>query len=248
DLGAAVAVPVGGGDAHGPQERRVRGERGEAGQRRRVHAAEDGGGRLVDERCRRRSDRAAAADHVGAAVTVDVASADEDAATEIQVEGEVALHHLRLAGDELVDGDVGPAAGAGPGDDVGAAVTGHVSGGDAHAAREGNVVREVADQRHAVLAGQDEDVGAAAGVGADDDVGVAVAVGVAGRHVAAAGEVHVEGEEVVNLAPVLAGKDDHVRSAAGAGGADDVRVAVGVHVADRDPHAAGELRVKGEEA
>src|SRR6267378_2534180 len=121
----------------------------------------------------------------------------------MQVEGEVALEDLRLAVDELVDRDVRPAAGPGPGDDVGPAVTVDVAGGHPHAAGEAHVVWEKAEQWGAVLAGEGEDVGAAAGVGADDDVGKAVTVDVARRHEAAAREIDVKREKVVDLGAVL---------------------------------------------
>src|SRR5438132_1086763 len=89
-------------------------------------------------------------------------------------------------------GDVRATAGTGDGEYVGLAVAVDVPGADADAAGEAHVVGEEAREPRlgVVLPGIDADVGSAAGVGADDDVGEAVAVDVAGRHEAAAGEVH----------------------------------------------------------
>src|SRR5262249_35180680 len=144
-------------------------------------------------------------------------------------------------------------SGAHAGDDVRDPVPVHVAGGDPHAAGEIRVVREEArnrvgrpGQRQVRSAPDHGDVGSAAGVGADDHVGVAVAVHVSGRDVAAAGKIRVEGHEVSQRGAVLAAEDDDVRPAAGAGGADDVREAVVVHVADGHAHATGEVWVVGE--
>src|SRR5262249_56114126 len=102
-------------------------------------------------------------------------------------------------------------------------------------------------QGNARTASKDGDVGAAAGVSADNDVGVTVAVDVPAGHVAAAREVHVEGEEVADLRAILAAKDDDVRPAARPGAADNVSITIAVDVADRHTDAAREARIEGEE-
>src|SRR5207249_11952966 len=68
------------------------------------------------------------------------------------------------------------ATGTRTGDDVGKTVPGHVAGSHADAAREVLVEGEEGTQGPAVLAAEDADARAAAGVGADDDVSVTVAV------------------------------------------------------------------------
>src|SRR5207248_10583474 len=127
------------------------------------------------------------------------------------------------------DGDVRPAAGAGPGDHVGLAVAVHVAGGHVDAGGKARVVGKKTLERGAGLAADDEDVGPAAGPGPADDVRDAVAVGVAGRDADAAGEAHVVGEEVVQHRVVLAAVDGDVGAAAGVRDDNDVGKAVAVH-------------------
>src|SRR5207248_5459152 len=133
------------------------------------------------------------------------------------------------------------------GDDVGVAVAVHVAGRDADAAGEMDVAGHEVHQHRVVFAAEGDDVGAAALVGADDDVGEAVAVEVAGRHVLAAGEARVVGEELADQVAGAAVVDVDVRPAARPGGRDHVRDAVAGHVAHRHAHAAGEGGRVGEE-
>src|SRR5438876_957487 len=86
------------------------------------------------------------------------AGSDVETAGEARVVGEETLEHLRLAILELVDGDVGSAAAAGPGDDLGLAVAVGVAGAHADAAGEGGVVGEEAQEPGQVLAAEDGDI------------------------------------------------------------------------------------------
>src|SRR5262249_15113696 len=100
--------------------------------------------------------------------------------------------------------------------------------------------RVEARQHLAVLAADDRHLRAAGGVGTGNDVGEAVGVDIARRHEGAAGELRRQREEVADWLERLAVEYRHLRPRAGAGGADDVRGAVGVDVAQRHTHAAEE--------
>src|SRR5262249_6034059 len=107
-------------------------------------------------------------DQVGLAVAVDVGGADADAAGEAGVEGVEAGPNLVVG--LLKDLDVGPAAGAGSGDDFRLAVPVGIAGTDIDAAREGLIIGEEAVQDIAVGTAENLDVRAAAGAGRGNDV------------------------------------------------------------------------------
>jgi hypothetical protein len=151
----------------------------------------------------------------------------------------------------MVTDDQGRGARPGGGDDLGPLPGRRVGAGDADAARGRGVVSGEAAQERSVLAAEDLDLGAAAGVGAGDDVGSAVAVNVAGRHEGAAPEGGVVGEEAAQrpgeAGAGLAVEDPDFRGHAGSGGGDDVGGAVVVEVGLGDADAAQEGGVVGEE-
>ena len=141
--------------------------------------------------------------------------------------------------------DLGAAAGPGPGDDVGFAVAVQVAGRDVNAPAEAGVKRVKALEDAFVGAGEDLDVGAAARAGASDDVGFAVAVDIPTGHFHAAVECRSVGKKLSQDRSVGAGEDLYVRPAAGTGAGNDVGVAIVVHVAGGDIHAAGEIGLIG---
>src|SRR5262249_11331909 len=145
------------------------------------------------------------------------------------------------------DFDVGPAAVARAGDDIGEAVVIDVGRADADAAAEGRAIGKKAAQERQVLAAEDFDVRPAARSGPGDDIHETVAVDVAGRNEYAAGESGAVGKEAVEERQVLAAEDFDVWSAAGAGPRDYVVDAVAVDVAGGDTHAAVESGGIGQE-
>src|SRR5205814_1871374 len=150
----------------------------------------------------------------------------------------------------------GWAARAVDGDDAGRAAAGAVRGRDADRSHVGRCeggetvqLRIVGAAKHGdSWCAQDLSVPPGERAAAGNDIGAAIAVDIAGRHIAAAGEVNVEGEEVSDLRAVLAAEHDDVRAATRPGGANDIRSPVAIDVADRHAHAAGESGVESEEA
>src|SRR5207248_8256704 len=124
------------------------------------------------------------------------------------------------------------AAQAGAANDVDPPGAGDVAGGHAHAAGEVRVVGEEAAEGRAAAAAVDGNARPAAGVRPTHYVGEAVAIHVPGGDGHAAREGLVEGHKVLQVGAVLAADDHDVGPAPGAGGADDVRRAVAVDVAD----------------
>src|SRR5262245_41044878 len=184
--------------------------------------------------------------NVRPAVAVHVTGRHEQAAAEIRTIRHEGPHEL--AGGAIENLHVRPAARAGAGDDVGAAVACHVPGGDTDAAREvGTIGHEPAEQTQ-VRTAEDLDVRPAARAGAGNDVRLAVAVHVAGRHEHTAAEARPVGHEAVHPRAVAAVEDFDMRAAARAGAGDDVRNAVAGYVADGYVHAAQEARIVGEDA
>ena len=135
---------------------------------------------------------AGAGDDVGAAVAVDVAGGDADAAGEAGGVGEEARRSARCRLGAAEDLDMRPAAGAGAGDDVGEAVAVDVAGGDEDAAGErgavGEEAREVATTLPVGAGLKTLTCGPPPGPAPVMMSAAAVAVDVAGGHADAAGE------------------------------------------------------------
>src|SRR5262249_49177860 len=118
---------------------------------------------------------------------------------------------------------------------------------DEDAAGEGGVVGHETVQFREGDAVQDAHEGAGTGSCRRDDVRVPVAGEVAGADVNAPAEGRVEGEGVLQQAPVGTAEDLDQRAAAGARRRYDVGLAIAVHVAGRDEDAAGEGGLVGHE-
>ena len=117
-----------------------------------------------------------------------------DPAPGVRVEREVARPHFPGAAVEHLDHR--PAAGPGPGDDLGPAVPVQVGRGHRHPAAERIFVSEETADERPIPAAEHPDGRRALVAGPADDVGVPVPVHVPGRHVHPATERLLVGEEV----------------------------------------------------
>ena len=168
---------------------------------------------------------------LGHAIAGHIPDGDEHPSRERRVVREEA-RHFRQPATQAERPHVRSAAGAGPRDDLGPAVAGHVPDGDPDAPRERRVVREEARhlRRDATRQAERPHVRPAAGARPRDDVGESVAVDVPARHghaPAKSGVVRIEARE---LGPGREAEHPHVWSTARAGTRDDLLAAVAVHV------------------
>src|SRR5205814_1772500 len=148
---------------------------------------------------------AGAGDDLEAAVAVHVARGDGDAAGEALIVGEVLLQEGAVLAAE--NADLGPAAGAGAADHVVETVAVDVAGRDVDAAREAGIEGEEIVEGGKILAADDADARPTAGAGGAQNVADAVVIHVADGHVDAAGEVLIEGEELVQQIAAVAVED-----------------------------------------
>src|SRR5262249_33618782 len=140
---------------------------------------------------------------------------------------------------------LGTATFARSGNDFSAAGVAEVAERDVDAAGEGGIVgHEI--QHHGSVAEQ-SNVRAAAGTAAGEDFSAAIAVDIARGNADSAGEVGIIGEKAIQHGAVLAANYGDVRTAAGAGAANDVRGAVAIDVARRHVNAADEVGIEREE-
>jgi len=144
-----------------------------------------------------------------------------------------------------------PAVGPRAGDDVGNAVAIHVAGRHADGPRERRKVREEAGElrdlarritfEHAERSGLPRRAG--------DDLGDSIAVHIAAGHEQATGKRRVISEEAGKFDRAPAGETEgsDVRTAAGSGCSENIRDSIPVDVRDRNPNAADEGGIIGQE-
>src|SRR5262249_37158072 len=157
---------------------------------------------------------------------------------------EVVDHRQALAAEDL---DLARVAGAGPHDDVGAAVGVDVAHGDVEpVAGVGIECEEAGDWGH-IRAIEHDDSRAATGPGAGGDVRLAVPGDAPGRDVHPTAERRLVDQHVSQYGERLAAQDADPGSTADPGPGDDVGTPVPVEVRRRHVHPAPERGLVGQE-